>query len=119
MSIKVGIESDALAVAFTGWDRVWSFHRGARIPLAHITSAHVGDRDEEMRTARLRIAGSYIPKRVAAGLFTMRSGGRQLWAVYRRRDVLVIDLTDEKWKRLVLQVDDPAALASSIERARR
>ena len=118
MSIKVDIEGNELAVAFTGWDRVWTFHRGARIPLAHVASARVGNRDEEVRTARLRIAGSYIPKRMATGLFTMRSGGRQLWAVYRRRDVLVIDLTDEKWKRLVLQVDDPAALAARIESAR-
>ena len=118
MSIKVDIDGNELAVAFTGWDRLWTFHRGARVPLAHVASAHVGDRAVEVRTLRFRIAGGYFPKQMATGLYTMRGGGHQLWAVYRRKDVLVIDLTDEKWKRLVLQVDDPVALAARIESAR-
>jgi hypothetical protein len=118
MSIKVDIDANELVVSFTGWDRIWTFHRRACMPLAHITAAHVGDRDQELRTTRLRLVGSYIPKTVATGLFTMRGGGRQLWAVYRRTDVLVIDLIDEEWKRLVLQVEDPAALAAGIEAAR-
>jgi hypothetical protein len=59
-----------------------------------------------------------VPKVIAAGLYRTKGGGRQLWAVHRSPEVLVIDLRDERWDRLVLEVADSHAAVARIEAAR-
>jgi hypothetical protein len=93
---------------------VWALRGGARVPLAHISGARVGNKKVEAKTLSLRLAGSYVPRLLAAGLYRTKGGGRQLWAVHRGPEVLVVDLHDERWDRLVLQVSDPAATAAAI-----
>jgi len=117
MPVDVTIRGADLCVRFSGWDAFWTFHRGPTIPLAHVTGARVGARNVEVRTVSFRLFGTGVPRRALAGLMRSRGGGRQLWAVYRRPDVLVVDLVEERWQRLVLQVDDPAAAAAAIDAA--
>ena len=118
VAVEVGVEPMTLVVRFTGWDVVWALRRGAWVPLDHVTGAHVDECAKEVRTLSLRVAGSYVPKVLASGLYRSRGGGRQLWAVRRSPQVLVVDLRDEKWDRIVLEVADPAAVAARIEAAR-
>ncbi len=118
MAVAIDVGAGALAVRFTGWDVVWAFRRGVRVPLHHVSGAHVGARAEELRTLSLRLGGTYVPRVIAAGLYRSKGGGRQLWSVRRSVEVLVVDLRDERWDRLVLEVPDPAAAAATIEAAR-
>jgi hypothetical protein len=117
MSVEVELESTELIVRFTGWDRVWALRRGARVPVEHITGVRVDARDDAVATLRRRVAGSWIPRRLAAGLFASKGGGRQLWCVHRSPRVLVVGLEQEKWQRLVLEVPDPTGAAAWIEAA--
>jgi len=118
MATDVRLEGPELVVEFRGTDRLWTLHRGARVPLAHVTRATVLDRSEALAGVTIRIAGTYWPGAVAMGLFRARGGGRQLWSVGRARRVLVVDLVDEKWNRLVLEAPDPDAFAARLEAAR-
>lgn len=119
MAVELETHDAVLHVRFTGWDRVWALRRGPDIPLAHVTGAHVEDRADAVATLRLRIAGSWIPKRLGAGLFMTKGAGRQLWCVHRAPRVLVVELEQERWQRLVIQVPDPEANAALIETAPR
>ncbi len=107
-----------LVVRFTGWDVAWALRRGVRVPLHHVTGTRIGARAEELRTLSLRLGGTYLPGVIAAGLYRSKGGGRQLWSVRRAAEVLVINLRDERWDRLILEVPDPAATAALIEAAR-
>ena len=115
MAVELEVGPVQLDVRFTGWDRVWALRKGARVAVANITAAHVDDRAAAVERLRRRIAGSWIPRRLAAGLFASKGGGRQLWCVHRGPRVLVVDLEREKWERLVLEVPDPAGSAAWIE----
>lgn len=53
---------------------------------------------------------------IIAGTFHHR-GTREWWSVRDRKQAVVIDLRDEKYRRLVVQVDDPEATVESIQRA--
>jgi hypothetical protein len=117
MAVELDVERTHVEVQFTGWDRVWALRRGARVPIDHVTAVHVDDRAVAVSTLRRRIAGSWIPRRLAAGLFATKGGGRQLWCVHRAPRVLVVDLEHERWQRLVLEVPDPTGAAAWIEAA--
>jgi len=114
VAVEAEVVGSEFVARFTGWDHLWALRGGARVPLAHVSGARVGNKKVEAKTLSLRIAGSYVPGVLAAGLYRTRGGGRQLWAVHRGPDVLVVDLHDERWQRLVLQVPDPAAAAAAI-----
>jgi len=105
-------------VEFRGTDRMWTFHRAAHIPLAHVTGTTVLERSEALATVSIRLLGAYWWGRLAMGLFRTRGGGHQLWSVRRAPRLLVVDLVDEKWQRLVLEVSDPDAFAVRLEAAR-
>jgi len=117
MAAELEVHGAELHVRFTGWDRVWTLRRGPTIPLEHVTGAHVEERADAVKTLRLRIAGSWIPKRLGAGLFMTKGGGRQLWCVHRASRVLVVELEDERWQRLVVEVPDPTGAAALIDAA--
>ena len=114
MAVEAEVVNSELVARFTGWDHVWALRGGVRVPLAHVTGARVGNKKAETKTLSLRLGGTYVPGLLAAGLYRTRGGGRQLWAAHRGPDVLVVDLHDERWGRLVLEVPDPAAAAAAI-----
>jgi len=119
MAVHVDVADGTLLVRFNGWDRFWAFHRDARVPLDYVTDVRVVDRRDAHSTLGLRLAGSYVPKILTAGLFRTRGGGRQLWCVHRAQNVVAIDLRGQKWDRIVVEVTDPFGTATRIETARR
>jgi len=76
--------------------------------MAAIVAAQVRPVDGLRKGLGWRVGGGYFPGRLATGWFTVKSekGKRQLWCVYRAREVLVIDTRLDKPSRIVLQLPD-------------
>jgi hypothetical protein len=91
--------------------------RPVDVPLGHVSSVAEAEPAEARRWSHgIRIAGIQIPGVITAGLF--RQDGRLAWWDVRRgRNVLVITLRDERIAKLVIEVDDPAALTIAVARA--
>lgn len=122
MPPRVTVDGDVLRVTLGGAGAVWALKRRVERPLAHVASARVGDRRTLQRQRpALRWPGTLLPGLITAG--TYRSprpgGGRQFWDVRRAERVLVVDLHDDAYSRLVLEVPDPAAVAATIDAATR
>jgi hypothetical protein len=114
VSTTVAVAGSDLVVRFTGWDRLWAISRGRRVALANVTSVRVAGRSSLGRPG-LRMWGSYWPGAVTGGRYWRWRGRWQFWLVYRAERVLVVECAPpERYSRIVLQVDDPDAVAASL-----
>ncbi len=64
----------------------------------------------------MRAPGTYVPGVIVAGTFHA-DGERVFWDVRDAQKAIVIQLDDEQYARLVVEVDDPRAAVELIERA--
>ena len=65
---------------------------------------------------RIWSPGSHVPGVLTAGTFHV-DGERVFWDVHDPAKAVVIELDDERYARLVVQVDDPRATVDLVERA--
>ncbi len=92
-----------LEIRLGPWERLWSFHVGETIavPLAQIQT--VGTTLPPSDPWMIRAPGTGLPGILAAGTFYSRRG-REFWYVTAESPVLVLDVADFYYKRLVLNV---------------
>jgi len=64
----------------------------------------------------LRAPGTHIPRVITAGTFH-QDGERTFWNVRDGDKAVVIQLRNEKYTRLVVEVDDPRETVALVERA--
>lgn len=111
--VRLDVTGDHLDLWLDGWDAIWALRRHLEVPLAHVVAARVVPRAEAL-PAGIRLGGTWVPGRIAAGRFWRPSAGRSFWSVRRAQEVLLVELRAHPYRRLVLEVDDPAAKAAEI-----
>ena len=115
--VSISIVGDALALEVNGLDKLWSLRSRLEIPLAHIQSVRTA-RDEAQKWFHgLKLAGSNVPGLLTAGTF-YQDGGLIFWDVHDPTKAIAIDLSNERYHRLIVEVEDPAAALSAIDQAR-
>jgi hypothetical protein len=110
----VDISDGKLTVTIEGWDRVWALHGRLSIPLEHVSGASSGEAAAREWYKGLRLGGTNIPGVLTAGYF-YRHGNWVFWDVHDPALAVAIDLHDEHYKQLIVQVDDPAATVAAIQ----
>jgi hypothetical protein len=110
----VTIDRDVIRITLHGWERVWALKGGVTIPLAHVRSVAIAPRD--LRPKGLRAPGSYLPGVITAGTWRWR-GVKEFWSVRHKSKALALELSDDNYTRVVVEVDDPTRVAAEIERA--
>ncbi|HEX2577943.1 MAG TPA: hypothetical protein VHK88_16460 [Aquihabitans sp.] len=111
----VGIShDDRLLVRPVGLVRLWALSNGVDVPVTSIVDVGVSDRRDLVRGSRW--PGTHLPGVLTAGTFRSR-GERDLWMVGRNERVLVIELTGERHRHLVLGVEDPVAATEALRAA--
>jgi hypothetical protein len=60
--------------------------------------------------------GTNVPGVITAGTF-YQDGKRVFWDVHRPEKTIVIDLRDERYGELVVEVDDPDAAVKLVQSA--
>ncbi|MFF5173713.1 hypothetical protein ACFY3U_13850 [Micromonospora sp. NPDC000089] len=112
---NVFIDGDDLVVQIEGLDRLWSLKSRLAIPLANVrgATADPGIADEPKG---LRAPGTHLPGVITAGTFH-QDGESVFWNIRDGARAVVIELADEQYARLVVEVADPAATVTLIEQA--
>jgi hypothetical protein len=113
---EVEIYGDALIVHVRGMDRLFSFERRLKIPLSHVLGAVADPRVSLAHSKALRAPGTYLPGVITAGTF-YQEGDRVFWDVHKPEQAIVIRLEDERYSRLVIEVEDPTSTVAAIEEA--
>jgi hypothetical protein len=108
------IRNDELIVHVRGWDRVFAFKSELRIPLAHVEGvARAGTELDAWKG--WRVPGTSFPG-FHAGTFYGRDG-RAFWDVRGRDNAIAVYLRDDRFSKLIIDVDDPEAAIAMITRA--
>src|SRR4051794_33406565 len=98
-----------------GLDKLWALKSRLEVPLAHVRGA-TADPGVVKEPKGIRAPGAHVPGVLTAGTFHI-DGERVFWDVHDPEKAVVIELDDERYARLVVQVDDPRATVALVERA--
>ncbi|MEU0565476.1 hypothetical protein ABZ297_08810 [Nonomuraea sp. NPDC005983] len=112
---QVHIDGDALVVVIEGLDKLWALKSRLTIPLSNVRGA-TNDPGVIAERKGIRAPGTHLPGVITAGTFHL-DGERIFWDVQNPAKAIVIQLADERYARLVVQVDDPRAAVALIEGA--
>lgn len=112
----VSVEGDELSIDIERLDKVWTLTSHISVPIAHVRGA-TADPGIVREPKGARRPGTHIPGVLVAGSFE-QDGERVFWDVHDMTKAVVIELADgEKYRRLVIQVEDPRATVELIEQA--
>jgi hypothetical protein len=111
---QVSIAGDDLVVEIEGWEKLWSLKSRLVIPLVNVRGA-TADPGIAVEPKGLRAPGTSLPGVITAGTFH-QEGERIFWNIRDGARAVVIELADERYARLVVEVADPAATVALIER---
>lgn len=112
---QVDIDGDLLVVEIEGLDRLWALKSRLEIPLVNVRGA-TADPGVIKEPKGIRAPGAHVPGVITAGTFHI-DGERVFWDVRDAARAVVIELRDERYARLIVQVADPRATVALIERA--
>jgi len=110
---EITITDKALTIEVKGWDKLWSLKSRLEIPLEHVTAVRSA-KDES--SSGIRAPGTHIPGVITAGTFHQH-GDRVFWDVHNPSKAIAIDLRDDRYAKLIVEVADPASSISMIEQA--
>ena len=110
---EVSTSDGKLIVDVRGWDKLWSLTSRLEIPLDHISGVRTAA-EEQVRG--IRLPGTHIPGVITAGTF-LQKGRWVFWDVHDPEKAIAIDLHDERFSTLIIEVADPEATIRDVERA--
>jgi hypothetical protein len=113
---EVEINGESLIVHVRGMDRLFSLKSRLEIPLSHVLGAVADPQVASGHRRGLRAPGTHLPGFITAGTF-YQEGDRVFWDVHDPEQAIVIRLEDERYSRLVIEVEDPSSTAAAIEEA--
>lgn len=108
---EITLTESSVVVDLSKLEELASLTRSLEIPLKNVRGATV---DEGiLKHLGLRAPGTGLPGVIAAGTF-YKDGDRQFVYWHRGETPVVIELTHEKYDRLIIGVDHPQALVDAI-----
>jgi hypothetical protein len=114
--VEISIEGDRARFEVEGWDKLWAMRSQLEIPLEHILSVRADPEPARGWWHGLRLPGTQIPGILTAGTF-YQSDGAVFYDVHDPERTIVLDLDHEHYKRLVIEVADPAAAVTLLRTA--
>lgn len=114
--VDITIDGDRVRFEVLGWDKLWALKSQLDIPLAHITSVRVDAEAARGWFHGLRLPGTQIPGFLTAGTFYWREGA-VFYDVHDCDNTIVLELDHEHYKRLIVEVADPAGTVAMLQAA--
>ena len=96
-----------------GLHKLWALKSRIEIPIAHICNARIYNDTDDRWWKGIRAPGTFIPGFITAGTFH-RDGKKLFWDVVNTKNAIVIDLENESYDQLIIEVRNPAALIAEF-----
>lgn len=118
MGLTISQAGDSIVLKPDPIDAVFAVKQRLDIPRSHITAIDVVDRSDVPTTEGtwLRAPGTHLPGLVRYGSYG-KEPLREFWMVRRQDRVVMIDVRDWAYHRLVLGARDPDRLAEQFRSA--
>ena len=114
--VDITVSHGRLRIHVRGWHRLWTLASELDFPLTHVKSIRQDPGPTLDWWHGLRLAGTWIPGVLAAGRFYDCEGG-VFYDVEDPERTVVVELEDECYRRLVVDVKDPAATVVRVQQA--
>lgn len=109
---EVRVTEGRLIIEVQGWDKLWSMTSRLEIPLENVLDVRPADED----AGGVRLLGTSLPGVITAGTF-LQEGSRVFWDVHNPAKAIAIDLRDERYSKLIIEVEDPAETIGAVKHA--
>jgi hypothetical protein len=114
--VDLSVSDGRLILHVRGADKLWAFKSSLEIPLAHITQVRADPAIAHGWWHGLRVPGTNIPGVITAGTF-YQDGKRVFWDVHNPDNTVVIELKDERYNELIVEVDNPQLAVEMVKGA--
>ncbi len=111
--VELAVSEGKLLVNVRGADKVWALKSSLEIPLEHITEVRMDPTVAKGWWHGLRCPGTRVPGVITAGTYYTRHQ-KTFWDVHNPDRAIVIELRDESYDRLVVEVADPESAVALI-----
>jgi hypothetical protein len=112
----IEITPDSLIVHIEGADKLWSLKSRLQVPLEHVVCIEPATEGVKKVWQGFRVAGTHVPGVIAAGTFH-KDGKTVFWDVHHQDRAVEVQLRDERYSTLVVEVADPEATIEHVQRA--
>ncbi len=101
--MNIVIDKDVMSIELSNLEKILSFHNSLKLPISQITE--VSDTLLPPTWKEIRAPGTAIPGLIKAGTYyTFR--GKEFWMLKKKDNPIRIELKNNKFKRLILGVND-------------
>lgn len=114
--MDLSIAEGKLTLHVRGADKLWAFKSSLEIPLVHITGVRADADAARGWYHGIRMPGTSVPGVITAGTF-YQDGKRVFWDVHHPEKAIIIELHDERYNELVVEVEDPEEAVRVIREA--
>jgi hypothetical protein len=116
--VDITVQGDRVVFEVEGLDRLWALRSRLEIPLAHVIDAETNAEQVGRWWHGLKLWGTDVPGVFAAGTFYYH-GELVFWDVRDPANTIIVTLDHERYKKLMVEVVDPAGTASRLRGALR
>jgi hypothetical protein len=112
--VDLTVAEGKLVLNVRGIDKFWALKSTLEIPLEHIAGVRADPKIAHGWWHGLKLIGTDLPGVLWAGTF-FQHGKRIFWDVHNPDNTIVIDLHDERYGELIVEVADPATAVQMIQ----
>lgn len=114
--VNISIQGKSLRIEVEDWDKLWALRSQLEFPLAHVRSVRQDSEPALGWWHGIRLAGTSLPGILTAGTFYQHEGA-VFFDVHDPERTIVFELEHEHYRRLVVEVKDPAATVALVNKA--
>lgn len=115
--VNLSVEDGKLVLVLEGLDKLWAVKSRLEVPLSNVSGVRADpDITREKGHTGLKLVGARLGERLIAGSFR-QDGDTVFWDVHDPAGAVVIDLHDEHYARLIVEVENPAAAVAAVQSA--
>jgi hypothetical protein len=114
--VDITIENDKAIFTVEGLHKLWCFRSRLEIPLTHITDVEINTDQVGRWWHGFKILGTDAPGLFGGGMFYYH-GELVFWDVADPAKTIIVSLSDERYRKLIIQVEDPQTTAAALRAA--
>jgi hypothetical protein len=112
--VDLSIAEGKLTLNVRGGDKLWAFKGSLEIPLAHVASVRADPEVARGWYHGIRLPGTNLPGVITAVTF-YQDGQRVFRDVHHPESTIVIDLHDQRFHQVIVEVADPQKAVRLIQ----
>ena len=116
MTASITLTPDTLIIDIEGTDKLWALKSRLQVPLANVAAVAPAESEAREWLHGIRLGGTHIPGVITAGRFYSH-GKWVFWDVHDPAKAIGIELRNEHYSKLIVEVGNPEDQISQIRQA--